>query len=133
MIPLRLRRRRDGSLCVANIHGTVDATTAEFPATHAFSFDWLFANGDVVSLDGDAIRLDLANGRASYRIVNRGPGGVEVELVSSEVFEAPPIDEAKAEQIAAARAATSGDTGVESASTAAAGTAVVRDDEGNEV
>lgn len=59
--PLLLRRRSDGTL-----HLNADS----FPPRHEFSKDWLLENtaDGTVTLSPEQITLQLANGRAVYRI-----------------------------------------------------------------
>lgn len=102
MIALRLERRRDGSVCVTDGHGSTTSPDREFPSPHGFTYDKLLELG--AELVGDRVTLTLANGRAVYQIVERVPTGVNVELVESSLSDPPPIDEGKAAEIAAARA-----------------------------
>lgn len=103
MIALRLNIRRDGTVCLVDADGRAASPDREFPSPHGFTYETLAALG--ARQDGDTVTLELANGRAVYAIVERVPTGVNVELVESELFDPPPIDETKAEQIAAERQA----------------------------
>lgn len=109
-IPLRLRRRRDGTMALIDHRGVVDAPERAFPAEHLFNYRWLLADGaGIVALDGEEVRVELVNARATYRISRHttaaedGAEGVLCELVSTELFDAPAIDQARADQIAAER------------------------------
>lgn len=106
-IPLRLRRRRDGSLALTDAGGAIATDGREFPTPHLFVFGWLYGEGSsVAKVDGDRLTLTLANAEAVYRVVpNDDPvmanQGVLCELDAVELFDPEPIDE----QVAAARAA----------------------------
>lgn len=132
-IALRLRRRIDGSLCLADDLHRVDALRADdgtiisdgrrFPDTHWFRTSWLLETPEA-KLDGDTITLTLANATAVYRVTANEPRGYAVELVSSEVADTPPLDEAKAAANRAAKAAAEGSEVVEGAN---AGSVVVEE------
>lgn len=95
MIPLRLRRRRDGSLCLTDANSSVTSPDRAFPETHAFRFDWMRDNKVVSVVDGDQVKIELANGRATYRIVEGDdPSAIYVELIpdSVELFDPPPVE-----------------------------------------
>lgn len=78
-IPLRLRRRRDGSMALTDAIGAVltsDATLKDtgVPETHLFLYTWLNGEGARVARvehkgDSRFIRLDLANATALYEVV----------------------------------------------------------------
>lgn len=78
-IPLRLRRRRDGSLVLADGIGAVltpDAILKDqgLPQTHLFLYTWLNGEGARVARveyqdDARVIRLNLANATAVYEVV----------------------------------------------------------------
>lgn len=78
-IPLRLRRRRDGSLALTDGIGAVltpDAVLKDsgLPQTHLFLYTWLNGEGARVArveYQGETrvIRLDLANATALYEVV----------------------------------------------------------------
>ncbi len=77
-IPLRLRRRRDGSLCATDARGAVltpaDPTDSVFPKEHLFLHSWLTADGAQVARvehtkAGRVIKLTLANATATYEVV----------------------------------------------------------------
>lgn len=109
-IPLRLRRRGDGTLALADANGAL-GPDREFPDPHLFVFTWLYGEGaDVATVADGEVRLTLANASAVYRVVdNPDPTtanqGVLGEVVSADYFDPPPIDEAKAEARAAEVAA----------------------------
>ena len=125
-IPLRLNKRRDGTMVLVNADGA-NREDRVFPPRHAFTWDYLAGPGRAfVRLEGDTIQLELLNGRATYQIDQQGPGGVSGTLVESELFDAPPIDEDAADLIHTEReAALAADAGAASATVANAGTAVV--------
>ena len=102
-IALRLNRRRDGSLCLTDAHSNPAGPDREFPAEHGFTYEWLANNADVARIEGDTVTVTLANATAVYRIVNRRADALDLELESSELVDAPPIDEKAAAAIAAAR------------------------------
>jgi hypothetical protein len=68
-IPLRLRRRRDKSLCLVDEMNRIasEGHPATFPPRHEFSLTWLLDNGRHVTVEDDTITLNLANGTAVYR------------------------------------------------------------------
>lgn len=130
MIPLRLNKRRDGSLCLTDADGRAAGKDREFPTPHHFSHEWLLANSANATMSGDTLQLELANARATYRITDRPQNMVTAELVDSELFDAPPIDEDKAAEIAAqvaAERAANPQPGDGGASIAMAGSVVVEE------
>lgn len=92
-IPLRLRRRRDGSLCLTDSYGRTSGDDREFPQTHGFTMDWLVNNSNVARMTGDEITLNMANACALYRVTDRRADAVDVELVESSLFDPAPIDD----------------------------------------
>lgn len=100
-IPLRLRLRRDGSLCLTDGHGQVGG---EFPTRHLFLYTVL-ARHSQMRVEGEHIHVELANATATYKIdrLTEEPQGLWADLELSDVFDAPAIDEAKADELAAAR------------------------------
>lgn len=73
-LPLRLRRRRDGSLCLTDPVGRIDGDGRVFPSEHLFLFGWLNGEGASVARveltdAGRVIRLRLANAEAVYAVV----------------------------------------------------------------
>lgn len=102
-IPLRLRRRRDGSLTLVDADGRWESHQRAFPTEHVFSHEWLLDSGAAQYDDDDRLTITLANARATYRVLEHDTGGVSAELVDHELFDAPPIDEDRAAEIAAAR------------------------------
>lgn len=106
MIPLRLRRRADGTVCLMAASGAVKGDGLEFPEGHLFLHDVLARESAVMRVAGDSLQLELANGTATYR-VDQGetnPQGVYGVLVESETHDPPPVDEGKAAELAAQRA-----------------------------
>lgn len=105
---LLLRRRRDGTVALVDAQASVSSPERGFPGEHDFLYDWVALNADIARLDGDTLRLELCNGRAEYRVTTRGPTaawpivGVRCELVGSELFDAPPVDEERAVVVVAA-------------------------------
>jgi hypothetical protein len=105
-IALRLNRRIDGSLVLKDAYdragplrgndGAVIRDEREFPAEHWFRYDWLLATPEA-TVDGDVVRLELANATAVYRVTEAQARGYAVTLESSELRDPPPLDEAKAE------------------------------------
>lgn len=74
-IPLRLLKRRDGTLCLRNHLNQIDPNMEDgdplgFPTMHEFSQEWLLENtmSGNVAVSEDAIVLNLANGTATYAI-----------------------------------------------------------------
>ena len=123
-IPLRLNKRRDGTMVLVNADGA-DREDRAFPPHHAFTWDYLAGPGQAfVRLEGDTIRLELLNGRATYRIDQQGPNGVSGTLMEHELFDAPAIDEDSAALIRTQRDQALADGGAASATVANAGTAV---------
>lgn len=102
-IGLRLRIRRDGTLCLTDAEGRVAGADRAFPEEHSFTYEFIGRNGASAKIDGDELKLELANARATYEIVKKGDTGVDVKLVSSELFDAPPIDEDAAAAIQEAK------------------------------
>lgn len=101
-IPLRLNKRRDGSVVLTNHLGIGDAADREFPPEHVFGYEWLATGGaELARLEGDQVVLTLGNGTATYEITERGPGGVRGRLVDSALSDAPPIDDERAASIRA--------------------------------
>lgn len=135
MEALRMRRRRDGSLCITDKNGSTTSPDRDkdLPLEHHITFEMLARESEIVSMKGDLITLEYANAKLVYRIVERHANGVDVQLESCELVDAPPIDEAKAEEIASAfAAANAAGVGVDR-SVANAGSAVVTDNDGNVV
>lgn len=146
-IALRLNKRIDGSYVVVDTLGRGDAVrdgdgnvigdNRAFPDVHWFRYSYLAEHSDLARLDGDQVILELANGRAVYRITERQPNGVAVELVESELVDPAPLDEAKAaanraaKEERAAQALAAGQAG--EGSVAHAGRAVIRDEDGQEI
>lgn len=93
-IPLRLNRRRDGSLCLVDALGRASGPEREFPGVHVFTYEWI-ATAEGAKFEGDNIVLNFANGTATYEIVERGGAAVRAKLVSSELTDPAPIDESK--------------------------------------
>lgn len=89
--PLRLRRRRDGSLALTGVGGSPNDAT--FPEVFTFGTEWLFENSANARMEGDQIVLELANGKARYDIAERANNSYKCVLVDSEFFEAAPVDE----------------------------------------
>lgn len=103
-IPLRLRRRRDGSLALTDANGAVSGTDRAFPPHHFFTFLWLVGDGaSVAQTTVDTVTLTLANASAVYRITEVGDVGVSADLVSADMYDAPSIDEAEAARIQSER------------------------------
>jgi hypothetical protein len=130
-IPLRLRRRRDGSVALTDERGAVDAETYQVPSPHLFLYSWLMGAGSTVAdVRVGAIILNLANARLVYETVTADEGhreafarqinghddetaarmvaaftnqGHVARLVSAEAFDAPPVDEAIAAERQAER------------------------------
>lgn len=109
MIALRLNKRRDGSYVVLDVNGSATGPDRAFPDVHAFTYDRLLDFGPAAKIDGDQLTLELANATAVYRITERRAATLDVELVDESFTEPTPIDEARAEEIAAAREAASTD------------------------
>lgn len=104
---LRLRKRRDGTLALTDAARQVNGPDREFPAEFVFTPTLVMGSGGAVRLAGDRLLVELVNGRAEYAVTGVRPNGeLAATLASSELFDAPPVDEAKAETVAAeARAA----------------------------
>lgn len=101
MIPLRLNKRRDGSLVLTNAFGVSAAEDRAFPEVHDFGYEWLATGGaGVVQIENNQVILNLANAKAVYDIVDQFPGGVRGELLEADYFDAPPLDETTAAEIA---------------------------------
>jgi hypothetical protein len=112
-IPLRVRRRRDGSMALIDAARSVTSEERAFPAAFDFGTSWLLANSGIATLAGDEITLDLCNARATYYVTGRDEHVLHAELVDAELFDPPPIDEERAvEVVAAARAARRAGGGV---------------------
>lgn len=109
-LPLRLRRRRDGSLALTDASGAVAGETRQFPPRHLFLYSWLYGEGSTVTKVGeDSVVLTLANGVGTYGIIeHENPGldaqGIYCELVDASYTDLVPIDEEKAAERAAERA-----------------------------
>lgn len=87
MIPLRLRRRRDGTVWLVDADGRTAGELA-FPETHAFRWVWLAQNSDIARVDGGRVVVTLANARAVYEIVEVDPPqptNVNLRLVEQEI------------------------------------------------
>lgn len=69
-IPLRLRRRRDGSVALTDHRGVVDVEVYEVPARHLFLYSWLMGSGSSVArvLDG-VVTVTLANATLTYEVI----------------------------------------------------------------
>ena len=91
--PLRLRKRRDGTLALTGPGGVVDDPERMFPQSFTFGHAWLLDNREVVDLGDETLTLNLCNATATYRIVEHTPGGLSVELESSDLFDAPAVVE----------------------------------------
>lgn len=104
-IPLRLNKRRDGSLCLTDALGRGTGDAREFPPVHVFGYQWVANVGsDVARIEDGEVTLTLANATARYRVVDEGPTAVRGELIESSLSDPPAIDEDKAGAIAARRA-----------------------------
>jgi hypothetical protein len=95
-IPIRLRRRRDGSVALTDHRGVVDAPTYQLPREHLFTYAWLLGGGAAVATPGPpgddrTITLSLANATAVYRVtgVDEGDRGLIATLVEASAFDAP--------------------------------------------
>lgn len=105
--PLRLRLRRDGTLCLVDVEANVNSPDRAFPDEHLFPSTWLLGAGSpYTTVDGDTITVELANARGTFDIVEReatdGHGtvvGISARLATSELFDPPPIDEHRAFEI----------------------------------
>lgn len=105
-IPLRLRRRRDGSLALTDAEGRVGSESRAFPAEHVFTPTTLLSLAGVgaFAMDGDTITVSLVNAAATYRVTERRPNGeIVAVVVESSLLDPPPIDADAAAAIAAAR------------------------------
>lgn len=101
-IPLRLRRRRDGTLALTDERGAVDGDGRVFPESHVFPASWLISSGGVATLDGDTLTLTLCNASATYRIVEQdAAGNLHGELEAASLGDTPKIDEKAAAKLAA--------------------------------
>jgi hypothetical protein len=107
-IALCLRKRRDGSLCLANLDGLVNADDRAFPAEHDFQFSQIGRDIDYFEVDAAAgkLTLRLANAVGEFEITERSDSGFHVKLVKQTLIDTPPIDEDKAAELRAARGET---------------------------
>lgn len=101
-IPLRLRRRRDGTLALVDADGRVGGEGRMFPAEHLFTNAWLL-DSKAAEIDGDDLTIVLANARATYRVIERTDVGLLAEVTATELFDAAPVDEERAAKIGAER------------------------------
>lgn len=106
-IPLRLRRRRDGSLALTDATGAIDSDARTFPSPYVFPFSWLLgADGRrAATFTTDTVELELANAKATYAVKEQTDQGLVCELVKSSLSKPAPVDETEAEQRQAAREA----------------------------
>jgi hypothetical protein len=101
--PLRLRRRRDGTMALTDASGSM-AKPGEFPERHLFVWSWLAqAGAGIATVEEAKITLRLANARAEYDVVGRESYGVVATLCDAEFFPPPPIDEERAAQLQSER------------------------------
>lgn len=141
MIALRLTKRRDGTYVVTDAHGSPTSPDREFPAVHWFQYDRLVDMGAAARVDGDQLRLELANATATYRVVrdeaealelldrdpesHLPPTGICVVLVDQQLTDPTPIDEEAASTLRAARFPDGDPDAPGDATVAHAGAAVV--------
>lgn len=105
-IPLRLRRRRDGSLALTDVEGRVNGERRVFPANHVFtpskSID--LASAGALEMSGVIVTVRLCNATAVYRVTERRANGeIVVEIESAKVTDTPPVDAKAAAKLAALR------------------------------
>lgn len=99
-IPLRLRRRRDGTLALIDAEARASGDALAFPEEHLFTYRWMAQEPGVATREGDALRVRLVNAEATYHVREVTRDGVVGELVDSRTHEAPPVDEEQAREIA---------------------------------
>lgn len=102
-IPLRLRRRRDGTLALTDHRSAVDAPDYAVPAAHLFTHGWLLREAAAARAINGVVTISLVNAKLTYRITELTPDGAMTTFESGEVFDAPAIDEQLAERIVAER------------------------------
>jgi hypothetical protein len=93
MIALRLRKRRDGSLCLTDVDGRTSGNDRYFPEDHYLTFDFLARNSSIITMTDTELKLSLANAEAVYEIISHDPDGVSLHLTKSSLSEPAPIDE----------------------------------------
>jgi hypothetical protein len=101
-IPLRLRRRRDGSLALMDADGRPDGDERTFPRSHVFTADTALnlAGAGAFELSGDALTVRLCNATATYQVDERRANGeIAATLVSQSMSTPPPVDEHRAFEI----------------------------------
>lgn len=78
-IPIRLRRRRDGSMALTDHRGAVDAESYQAPSEHLFLYSWLMGAGSSVArvIDG-TITVTLANASLTYQAITDEDERVQV-------------------------------------------------------
>lgn len=112
------RRRRDGSMALTGKSRSPQDPDRGFPDEYDFSVVHL---GPVTkdeegsdrpgsltpaSVHGDEIHLEYVNARARYKITHTNPDGTFHGVLSKdsvEIFDAPPVDQDKVAELAAAK------------------------------
>lgn len=105
-IPLRLRKRRDGTLALVDADGRVNGQDRAFPAEHVFTATTALnlAGAGALTLAGDTLTVELCNAKATYKVTeSRANGELVATLESASVSNAPDIDEKAAATLAAQR------------------------------
>lgn len=103
-IPLRLRKRRDGTLALTDAEGRVSGSDRAFPAEHVFTATTALnlAGAGALALNGDTITVTLCNAGATYRVTEqRANGELAATLEKASLLDVPPIDEKAAAKLAA--------------------------------
>lgn len=96
-IPLRLRRRRDGSLALTGANGGIDDPDREFPNPCLFLHTTLLDSGGAMSLSDDRIVVELANARAVYERVD--PVDYDLSVLGSAKASPPSADAMRAQGV----------------------------------